>query len=145
MLMHSIELEIAQHQLNEFEALDPVIAEHREAMDCLNCESFLQKGIYAYRWLERFEKVCDEADSLGMFGNDQESAAYVDVVRELYKRWLTRGQEAEKWIAQVEERGFCIDNVEEFRACCSLVSDWVDRDSWYLESKKYRNERLAEN
>jgi hypothetical protein len=86
----------------------------REAIDCFDCESFLQLGIDAFAWLARADESIRKAIYAGQIEYDQE----VDpAIAHLYQDWLRPCSHAEKWIATQESRGYNVSNVEEFRRC----------------------------
>jgi hypothetical protein len=142
-MIPSLELEIARHQLRRFVDAGPdrALVEHHDAMECRDCEEFLQKGIDAYKWLSRAEEAFLQADADGVIELTDEIE---QSVKKLYEGWQQPCTFAEKWIATLTQRDYCIDNLPEFRHCCSLVRDWLDRDAWHRSAKRARDERLAE-
>jgi hypothetical protein len=125
----SLELQLAQAQLQHFEEqLDPILRDHREAEDCRVCEQFLQHGIDAYKWLSRAEEAFLAAETEGVLEFTPELQQAIEA---LYHRWLAPCAAAEKWIARVEKSGYTVDNLAEFRNCCELVRDWIERNEHY--------------
>ncbi len=102
-----------------------VMERHAEAMDCRNCEAFLQMGIDAFEWLMR----ADRAFRMAIFRGEKEYDAESEKsLRNLCKNWLVPCEVAEKWIETQLTRGYEIDNLAEFRECVSEMSAIVGAD-----------------
>jgi hypothetical protein len=91
-------------------------------MNCRDCEEYLQKGITAFRWLERAEEVVTEAENDCVRANDQQVH---DAIESLYRLWLGPCEYAEQWIAGVSEDGYFPDNIDEFRGCMTRATQWI--------------------
>ena len=103
-----------QHVKSYTDERDSLTARHAEAMDCRNCEAFLQMGIEAFEWIVR----ADREIRLGIFRGEvafdaQAEAAIID----LCKKWQGPVNMAEEWIAVQTKRGYDMDNLAEFRNC----------------------------
>jgi hypothetical protein len=109
----------AQRGVSEFDA---ILAEQRAAMDCHHCEEFLQRGIAAYRWLERAEETVVQAETDCLLPFSPEAHAALD---NLYRLLLRRFDEAESHARQVVADGFTPDNLAEFRECHARLSSWL--------------------
>jgi hypothetical protein len=97
---------------------DVIIRQHQEAMECWECQSFLQLGINVFKWLEQADLDVRRAvyDRKMEYDPDWETA-----LTALYAEWLKACDFAEKWSTIQTERGFALDNLEEFRKCCAAV------------------------
>ncbi|MBA3485105.1 MAG: hypothetical protein H0T51_25190 [Pirellulales bacterium] len=116
----NLNLEIARAAMASYHGIstDDVMKDHHEAMDCRNCEAFIQLGINAYNWLMRADCAYRQAvyDDPSCY-----DAAFDAVIHESLKQWLGESQRAEKWVAVQVKRGFGIDGLQEFRNICSEV------------------------
>jgi len=99
---------------------------HAEAMDCWNCEAFLQMGIDAFHWLMRADRTARMAIYRGEKEHDP---AFENSLNQLCAGWLTVSHFAEQWIEKQLTLGYEIDNLEEFRDC-------VDEMKAIVESSK---------
>jgi hypothetical protein len=107
-----------QHVAHYREEDDKLIAAHREAMDCFDCEAYLQLGIDAFNWLVKADAVIRRAIYRGVYEYDPDVEA---ALQELFRGWLEPCPNAEKWIMLQEQRGYTVSNVNEFRNCCEEV------------------------
>ncbi|HEV2968597.1 MAG TPA: hypothetical protein VGY55_01330 [Pirellulales bacterium] len=87
---------------------------HQEAMDCRDCEAFLQLGIDAIQRIVRADRVIRKAIYDGVMEYD---AKIDDGIRRSCQAWLSPCQFAEKWIIEQQARGHQIANVDDFREC----------------------------
>jgi hypothetical protein len=110
---------------------------HAEAIDCRDCEDFLQLGIDAFDWLNRADESIRRAILSGRAEYDPKVERTLLV---MYTRWLKPCEHAEKWIAVQEKRGFRVENVERFRECCAEVRAMVE-DSSLLDNDTIINLR----
>jgi hypothetical protein len=92
------------------------LREHHEAMECRDCEDFLQLGIDAFDWIVRADQLIREAAYRNVAGLDYAQAERA--VRTLCEAWLKPCKQAQAIIAGQTERGFCIENLARFRKCC---------------------------
>jgi hypothetical protein len=98
------------HSYNE-ESQD-LMQRHTEAIDCLNCEAFLQMGIDAFDWIIRADRVI----RLAIYRGDREFDPTTEAaLHELCKNWLLPCKFAESWIAIQQQRGYEISNLSQFR------------------------------
>jgi hypothetical protein len=130
--MDSLSLRTARlHVHNYTGESDDLIQRHAEGIDCRDCEDFLQLGIDAFKWLGRADHVIRSAVYRGLAEYDPS----LDVaLAALYAEWLKPCTLAEGWIAQQEARGFRVDNLAEFRACCEEVRAIVEAHEGTLEN-----------
>src|SRR5437870_5523947 len=86
----------AQEHVRSFEtAPAELMARHKEAMECRDCEAFLQMGIDAFDWILR----ADRAIRMEIYrGERQFDAAVEKLLHGLCKTWLKPCDFAEKWI-----------------------------------------------
>lgn len=122
---------------------DDLMIRHREAIECFDCESFLQLGIDAFAWLTRADESIRKAFYVGQIEYDQEVDA---AIARLYQEWLRPCIQAEKWIAAQESRGYNVSNVEEFRRCVDEVQAIVSASNEVAgELAAIRDEAVQEN
>jgi hypothetical protein len=98
---------------------------HAEAMDCRDCEAFLQLGIDAFEWLMRADRIY----RMDIYrGEGQHDATVENALRALCKAWLEPCAFADRWIEAQRTRGFVIDNLVRFRQCvdemAAIVEAW---------------------
>lgn len=126
MANQSLTLRTAKGRIRNYnEASDGLMAAHREAMECRDCEAFLQLGIDAYAWLRRATKELRTSE-IGLSSElTVESEA---IVRSLRILWLQPCECAEEWVAIQHSRDFKVSNLEEFRDCCRKIRQMVEED-----------------
>jgi hypothetical protein len=95
----------------------------QEAMDCRDCEAFLQLGIDAFRWIIRADRVVRSAFYNGVAEYDHGLDGQIAV---LCREWLTPCEYAEMWIAKQLERRYQISNLAEFHKCCEEMRAIVE-------------------
>jgi|GEM_PF-3099255 len=121
-------LNVAERRVREFaDEADALLASHSEAMECWKCQELLQKGIDAYRWLTQADAFLREADYQGVFDFSPELQ---DAVNTLYQAWLQPCEFAERRIVALLERGYQLDNLQEFREICEQVEEIIDNREW---------------
>jgi hypothetical protein len=102
---------------------DDVMAEHQEAMDCRDCEAYLQLGIDAFEWLIR----ADAAFRRGYANNEMEFDEEVALAfQELARLWLRPSARADNWAMTQIAKGFTIGNLDRFRICCKEMQAIVE-------------------
>ena len=106
---------------------DDVMRLRGDAMQCRNCEEHLQKGIDAYKWIRQGEDFMREADSEGILEFTKELRDAFDL---LYEEWLAPCQRTEEWVTDLLNRGYRLDNLEEFRKACDEVREIIERRDW---------------
>ncbi len=91
-----------------------LMARSQEALERLECESFLQLGIDAFHWLIR----ADEQYRKAVFADDvQYDPAFDASFDALCILWLKSSGFAESWVTAQERRGLTPANLAEFREC----------------------------
>lgn len=122
--MNDLAYQHAETQLKQYsEQSEKLIAEHREATDCRNCEAFLQMGIDSFEWIMR----ADRAFRLAVYREEiQHHSEAESTIENWCRQWLLPCEFAERWIEMQQTRGYSVDNVEEFRKCVSEMSAIVD-------------------
>jgi hypothetical protein len=116
MLMESLAYRNAREHIRAFAGeSETLIQRHNEAMECRDCEAFLQMGIDAFQWLIRADMALREADADGEFSYTKEVD---DSFKDLAKWWLRPCEFAERWINVQKDRGHELGNLVEFRRCC---------------------------
>lgn len=114
-MVESLALRNAQEHIRAFAGeSEGFIDQQTAALDCRDCEAFLQMGIDAFDWLERAEHALRAAAAEGAFDY---TAEVVEKFKSLAKWWLRPCDRAERWIKVQLERGFSIANLDRFRQC----------------------------
>lgn len=87
------------------------MAKHKQAMECLDCESFLQLGIDAFNWLNR----ADEQIRYSILKGKMEHDPQVDeAIQVLFEAWMVPCKIAHEMVKLQRERNFKLDNLDEF-------------------------------
>jgi hypothetical protein len=138
----------AQQHVKQFADVaheEPVIREHYEAMDCLNCESYLQLGIDAFNWLIRADQAIRHAVYHGQCEHDCETD---EAIEALFREWLPPCDFANEWIDAQHKRGYKVENLSQFRECEQEVRTIVksfDDHSLTDGMRQLRDEAIAEH
>jgi hypothetical protein len=114
-------LGLATKHITEYCDKDAVIAEHREAMKCCDCEDFLRLGIEAHDWLAQADRTLRQAAAQGL----DVAAEANGVLETLYREWLRPCAHAEEQIRQCEVRGYCPGNLGAFRKAREHVEQQI--------------------
>lgn len=117
----------AKHQVEFYAGQPSLMQEHSLAMNCRDCEDFLQLGIESYRWLCRAEEWLREEIYEGNRENCSELSKALD---RLYSLWQLPVRWAEKWVESQVAHGYEPDNLAEFRQVCAEAQDTVDNRQW---------------
>jgi hypothetical protein len=134
--------DLAESVVGEYAAdSDVLMRSHQDAMECLECEEVLGKGIRAYELLKRAEDTFREADGRGLFDYTEELQNAVD---RLYAAWLGPSAFAERWIERLEQVGQFPANRDLFRATCDEVRAIVEDRQWVSLTQAAFNEATAE-
>lgn len=102
---------------------DSLMQAHEEAMDCYDCEAFLQLGIDAFDWLVRSDLVIRQAIYSEQYEHDPEIE---EAIRKLAKAWLNPYDYAMQWVNRQKERGYSVSNLKRFEECHHEVRAIVD-------------------
>ena len=121
MSVSDLSLRLAEKHIEEYRDRDAIISPHHEAMECRDCEDFLELGIEAYKWLRRADRMLRQAAVKGI----DVSAEATDALATLYRCWLIPCSHAEERIKQQEDRGFVPRNAEAFRDVREQVKQQV--------------------
>lgn len=113
----SLAIRSARLHVKSFSDESDVIQSSSEALECRDCEDFLQLGIDAFRWLNRADEHIRRAVFAGVPHNEEADRALIA----LYKAWLAPCAVAEGRVASQENRGYQVDNLAEFRNCVAEV------------------------
>ncbi len=115
----NLTLSSAQKRVEEYTATDDhLMSEHREAMDCYDCEAFLQLGIDAFNWLRRADVAVRHAVFNEVHEHEPE---FEKALEELFRAWLEPCEHARKWVSLQAEKGYQVSNAQEFEECCAEV------------------------
>ena len=105
---------VACRHVDLFADESELMKQHFEAMECRDCEDFLQLGIDAFRWLVR----ADEIIRSNVYQQKADYDPELDQALEtLFVRWLEPSEFANEWIASLLSREFTPDNLDQFRKC----------------------------
>jgi hypothetical protein len=127
----SLALKTARSHVDSFQGESRrVMSAHREAMDCRDCEAFLQLGIDAFDWIMRV----DQGYRTAVFEGHTEYSSDVDqAIRTLCEAWLPSAIPAEKWVELQLARGYTLANLDRFRQChremAAIVRAFAEQDS----------------
>ena len=121
MIDSDISLRLAEKHIEEYRDKDEIISRHHEAMECRDCEDFLELGIEAYKWLRLADRMLRQAAVKGI----DVSAEVTDALATLYRHWLIPCSHAEERIKQQEDRGFVLRNADAFRNAREQVKQQV--------------------
>jgi hypothetical protein len=118
-------LRTARKHVENFADENTALAAHVEAMECLDCEAFLDLGIDAFSWLRKATKVV-RTEALH---EDSEAIERAESsLQQSRKAWLRTCDLAETWIAVQLTRGFVLGNLDEFRRCGAAMRQIVAID-----------------
>ncbi len=121
-------LQLAKKFVEEYGARDDQLTqEHVAAMQCRDCEEFLEAGIEAQKWLRQSANVLREAARAGI----EVSRDAKEALDHLYRAWLRPCPNAEARIREQEERGFKVANLAEFQAARDHVMTRVQAMDLY--------------
>lgn len=118
--------EAAKRHVDFFSQQSEELGEHHEAMDCWDCQDYLQLGIDAFRWLKRAEEVIRDAVYQGALAGQERK--FEHSLRTLYGAWLQPCDAAEQWAAQHIARG--LSNLDEFRKCRQDAEERYNQKAW---------------
>ncbi len=113
-LSRSLTYRTAEKHVRNYGTESDVIVTHHEAMECCDCDTFLQLGIDAFDWLIRADQEIREA-----LANGREVASGVDVDKAfevLCKGWLHSADVAKQQISIHQYRGYDLGNLGEFES-----------------------------
>lgn len=127
--MSNFALRTARRRVDDFANQLAVIRQSREAMECRDCEDYLQLGIDAFNWLKRANDQWEEAKS--DFDSENRRDISIEMadqaIRQLYFVWLRSSEEAKKRINVQVGRGYVVDNRDEFESCVEQVREIVEQ------------------
>jgi hypothetical protein len=121
-------LKLAHLRIHEYaDDFGDLMSRHEDAMECRDCEEFLQRGIESARFLFIAENIFRDADYRGISPYDDELR---NAVESLYLAWFNPSEFADKWIDRLKTRGYVPDNLDTFRQTCESMRDAVERKEW---------------
>ncbi len=103
----------ARRHVYRFSDESEILRDHREAMECLDCEAVVQLGIDAFRWMV----LADESVRRLIYSGTQFDADMSEMLTQLFRHWLKPCAVVNGWIAVQKQRGYDLPNLEEFRRC----------------------------
>lgn len=142
MNLDSLEFRIAESRLQHLETeMDAILAAHREANACHECETKIGFSLDAYQWITRAEEAAIIADREGL---EEFTPPQYQALAVVYQRWLMRAELIARLAESLTQAGYQIERLAEFRECHEGVKDWVARNEFYEQSKAARDERFAQ-
>lgn len=114
-MANSLTLRTAEGHIECYERESGLMAQHAEAMECWECEAFLQLGIDAFAWIMRADRQFRMAIYRGEkeFNPEAEKSLHA-----LCKNWLGAPCELAVLLIEAQRtRGYEIDNLEDFQRC----------------------------
>ncbi len=115
-MLSDYSLLLAQKSVQDYGAKDALIAQHQQAMECCDCEDFLESGIKAYRWLKQADETLRAAAQQGIDVSEE----CVPALASLYRGWLLPCEHAEQQIQLQHDRDFSVKNLDAFREACEV-------------------------
>lgn len=106
---------------------DSLLRDRDTAIDAYKFQEVLKSGIDAYHWLCQADKFLREADYRGIAEYTQDLQ---DAIEGLFKAWMQPCATAEQRISEVENEGYAIDNLQDFRNVCGDVEDRLEKIEW---------------
>lgn len=144
--MSNLVFQQAQDHVESFVTkTNDAMAEHREAMDCWNCEAVIQMGIDAFEWLQRADQGMHEAVYAGAAVPDEEFEA----LKSLYREWHDKTTLVKAWAQRVISNSFALDNfqklLESDREVAAVVRSF-DKQSGLTDAMRgLRDEAVKEH
>ncbi|MBW3538844.1 MAG: hypothetical protein KY476_01100 [Planctomycetes bacterium] len=120
-------LRLARHRLQEYADDAELMRQHAEAVECRDCEEFLQAGIDTFRFLRTAEELLREADWRGLHPMTPETR---EALHFLYAAWVEPCEDTKCWIRILSERGFKPDNADEFNRVSDEAHELLERSDW---------------
>lgn len=122
---NSLIVELAQIQVARYRHdLDEVMKHHVEAMECRDCEEWLQKGIETFQWLQWAEKILRQADYEGLYSFTPEMR---QTIVSMYANWLAPRDSVLHWVEELRAKGYLPDYVSEFETACDIADEIVQK------------------
>ena len=76
--MSALVLQTAKRHVKHFVDESNVMRDHHEAMDCFDCQAFLQLGIDTYDWIVRADQVIRSAELSSQMEYDPSTHQTID-------------------------------------------------------------------
>ena len=114
-------ISIAEQKVEQFD----LMSQHRQAMECRDCEEFLQSGIEAFKCIQWAEETLRAA--VVEFHVDLPFEKTGRIIRTLYRQWFGPVEFARQWIAKNQANGYLPDNLTEFRAAVADCKKQIER------------------
>jgi hypothetical protein len=108
--MSILALREARRHVYSFTDESEVMADHGEAIECLDCEAVLQLGIDAFHWLI----MADETLRRAVYAGAPADPDAQQTLEMLFRAWLKPCRPVKAWIAIHKERGYKLANLEKF-------------------------------
>lgn len=122
--MSDLTLQFARKHVEHYtDTDDKLVLASRAAMDCYDCEAFLQLGIDAFEWLMRADLVVRKA----IFNETYEYDPKLEEALEaLCISWTKPCEDALAWVSIQRSRGFEVSNLDKFMECCEEMKAIVE-------------------
>jgi hypothetical protein len=143
-LMSTLAFREARRHVYSFSDESEIMRDHREALECLDCEAVLQLGIDAFNWLV----LADETIRRATYRGAEFDADTSVMMSQLFRHWLRPCAVVNQWIAVQKDRGYNLANLEELRRCEREVQAIVrslDADSLTEPMRGLRDSAVAEH
>jgi hypothetical protein len=131
--MSDLIVQLAHSHVRSF--ADEVMADHREAMECWDCEEHLARGITAGTWVLRAEEVLREAHEAGLIDG---ASDILEVVCVMLEAWLVPVENTEQWVASLGQRGRVPENLAAFCDIRDQIDEMAQRYDWLKRARKAR-------
>jgi hypothetical protein len=125
MSLSQLIIRTAQKHVKNYEAETAVMMAHYQAMECLDCEAYLDLGIDAFGWIIKATK---DVRKSALKSDDDGIDEAEKLLRMLRKIWLGPCDWAEQWAELQIQRGFALPNLEKFRQCSKAMRQLVESD-----------------
>ncbi|HZZ28678.1 MAG TPA: hypothetical protein VFE46_11805 [Pirellulales bacterium] len=125
MITGNISFRNAKKHVANFKHEVDVMQRHREAMECWDCDSFLQVGIDAFEWLIRADICFKKAERDGRF-NSAKAEDLDETVQSLCKGWLETANAIQVWIDLQKRRGYHLESLGRFLKCKDEIQAIVE-------------------
>jgi hypothetical protein len=118
---------VAAQRVRAYTERDALMERRAQAMEGRECEDLLQCAVEAFNRLKGADETLREAAKAG-FDVGEEVKEAID---SLYRTWLAPRERAERRIRECRERGFSIENLDQFRAASRFVERRVQKQDMF--------------
>ncbi|MEM1225890.1 MAG: hypothetical protein AAGJ40_09335 [Planctomycetota bacterium] len=104
---------------------DALMAESHQAVDCLNCEAWLQNGIDLFKYLLKADE-CIRWASCEVDGFESQGEDVLAIISECLVQWVVTSRQMLDWIRKCEDNGYQVDFKDEFLECLKEAESILD-------------------